>query len=369
MKHRFFAPTEMIIEENAVMTNSEKLCAVGTKAMIITSRSAARVTGALSDVTSALDNGSVPYEIFSEVEPNPLYSTVKKAAKKAVESGCDFLIGIGGGSPLDAAKAAALLAANTDISEEDAYAGKFDNAPLPTVAVGTTAGTGSEVTKYAVITSSEGRKKTIRGESLLPVLSFGDIRYLKHMSPSVLKSTALDALCHAFESYFNRNADDFSSTMAVRALKLLIPEFETISSYGTDGLDNEDYTSLYLASIYSGYAIETTGTAMCHALSYYLSETYLIPHGNACAVYLPAFLMHSSRWAPEKSALLYDELCRTEEEIRTLAADLTEIPEIRFSENDLTALRPRLENNPSLSKCPGETSPKYFEEIIKALFM
>lgn len=369
MKHRLFSPTDMIIEKDAVKNNSSRLASFGKKAMIVTTASAAKKTGALSDVTDALFSSGVPYEIFSGIEPNPKYESVLAAANAAIKAGCDFFIGIGGGSALDAAKAVSLLAANPGVSEEDAFIYNVKNAPYPIVTVGTTAGTGSEVTRYSVITTSSGIKKSIANEALLPSLALGDVKYLSFMSPSVLKSTALDAMCHAFESYFNRLADDFSDTFAIRALKLLIPEFETIASYGTEGLDEKDYEALYLASIYAGAAIETTGTTMCHALSYYLSEEKGIPHGFACALYLPAFLMHCSKWETERSADLYDELLRTESEIKTLVTDLTDVAELKLGEADLEKIRPRLINNKSLIKCPGETSPEYFEEIIKALFM
>ncbi len=369
MTHSFYSPTKFIFEHDAIKNNAEALCSLGKKAMIITTPSAARITGALDDVTKALAAARLSYEIFSEVEQNPSFDTVCRAAKSAVASDCDFFIGIGGGSALDAAKAAALISANPELSEEEIFSYKFKISPYPIAVVGTTAGTGSEVTRYSIITGSDGRKKNISDYSLLPALALGDAKYLSHMSASVIKSTALDALCHSFESWFNNLADDFSDTFALRAIKLLIPEFETISAYGTDGLDDKDFESLYLASVYAGLAIEKTGTAMCHTLSYYLSEKFGIPHGNACAVYLPAYLMHCSKWAPEKSALLYDELCRTEEEIRALAADLTVVPEIRFTEKELSDIRPRLKNNRSLSKCPGDISPEYIEEIIKALFM
>lgn len=369
MTHSFYSPTEVIIGDDAVKKGAAKLCSLGKKAMIITTPSAARISGALGDVTEALEAAGLSYELFSEVEQNPSYQTVCNASRKALNANCDFFIGIGGGSALDAAKAASLITANPDLSEEEAFSCKFKNAPYPIAVVGTTAGTGSEVTRYSIITGSDGRKKNISHYSLLPTLAFGDVKYLSSMSASVIKSTALDALCHAFESYFNKLADDFSDTLAIRAAKLLIPEFETISAYGTDGLDSKDFEALYLASIYSGLAIEKTGTAMCHTLSYYLSENFGISHGNACAVYLPAYLMHCSKWAPEKSALLYDELCRTEEEIRALAADLTAIPEIHLTAKELSDIRPRLKNNRSLLKCPGDASPEYIEEIIKALFM
>lgn len=369
MTHSFYSPTEFIFERDAVKYHAEKFASLGKKAMLVTTPSAARTTGALSDVTQALSAFSIPYEIFSEVEANPSYSTVKRAAELANSASCDFFIGIGGGSAMDSAKAAALIAANVDLSEEDIFSAKAENAPYPIAVVGTTAGTGSEVTHYSIITGSDGRKKNIKNINLLPRIAFGDTKYLAFMSDALLKTVALDAACHAFESYFNRLEDDFSSTFAIRALKLLIPEFETISAYGSEGLDDKDYEALYLASIYAGLAIEKTGTAMCHSLSYYLSESRNIPHGKACAVFLPAYLMHCSKWEPERSAALFDELCRTEEEMRTLISDLTQVPEISFTEDDLSAIRPRLSGNSSLSKCPGEVSPEYFEEIIKALFM
>lgn len=369
MKHRFFSPTQMIVQKDAVKAYGEKICSFGKKAMIVTSKTAAKVTGALSDVEGVLKGGNIPYEIFSEVEQNPSYNTVSLAADLAVKSGCDFFIGIGGGSAMDAAKAVSLLCANPEISEEDAFSLNISNDPYPIICIGTTAGTGSEVTEYSVITGTDGKKKSIGTEKILPVLSLGDITYIKKMSSKVLKSTAIDAMCHAFESYFNKKSDSFSNTFSIEALKLLIPEFETISAYGSDGLDDLDFENLYLASIYAGYAIATTGTAFCHGLSYYLSENFSVPHGFACGVFLPAFLMHNSKWAKEKSARLYDELCRTEYEIRTLVSDLNEAGEISFTEKDLEILRPRLKNNKSLEKCLGECTPEYAEEILKALFM
>ncbi len=367
MYHRFRSTVNMIIEKGAVKKNSEKIASVGKKALIVTGRSAAKMTGALDDVIFVLENSKIPYEIYSGILPNPTYSSVKEAAELGISNACDFVIGIGGGSPLDAAKAIAVLMANPLISEEDAYLSKYENV-LPVVAIGTTAGTGSEVTPYAVITGSDGKKRSMRSEKILPVLSLGDITYISKMSHSLIKATALDAMAHALESYFNKTANDFSKTFAIRTLKLLIPEFETISAYGTDGLDDEDFENLYLASIYAGYAISVTGTAMPHALSYYLSEEKDVPHGIACALYLPAFILHNLKWAPGESALLYDEILRTEEEMRTLITDLTEVSEIKLTEEDYQAIRPRLVNNGSLAKCLGECPPSYAEEIMKALF-
>ncbi len=368
MVHKFSSSVNMIIEKGAVKNNKELIASLGSKALIVTGKTSAEKTGALSDVTNALEVTGIHYEIYSGVEPNPTYNSVLDAAGKGTKAGCDFVIGIGGGSPLDAAKAIAAVMKNPDISEEDAFSAKYKNGAYPIVAIGTTAGTGSEVTPYAVITGNDGRKKSMRSPHLLPKVSLGDITYISQMSEALIKNTALDACCHAFESYLCKAANDFTKTFALRAIKLLIPEFETISAYGTEGLDDEDFENLYLASIYAGYAISVTGTAMCHTLSYYLSEKKGIPHGRACALYLPAFILHNIKWAPKESAELYDEILRTDEEIRTLVTDLTGTCELKLTEEDLEIIRPRLVNNPSLEKCLGECPPAYAEEILKALF-
>lgn len=368
MNHKFRSSVNMIIEKGAVKGNKDKIASIGKKALIVTGKSSAKLTGALDDVIGVLEEAGIPFEIYSDISPNPTYASALEAAELGFSRECDFVIGIGGGSPLDASKAIAALIANHGISEEDAYLGNFNCSPLPIVAIGTTAGTGSEVTPYAVITGSDGKKRSMRSDKILPLLSLGDITYISKMTPSLIKATALDAMAHAFESYFNKTANDFSKTFAIRTLKLLIPEFETISAYGTDGLDDEDFENLYLASIYAGYAISVTGTAMPHALSYYLSEEKDVPHGVACALYLPAFILHNLKWAPLESSILYDEILRTEEEMRTLITDLTECKEIKFTKEDFDAVRPRLIGNSSLAKCLGECPPSYAEEIMRALF-
>lgn len=367
MKHWFSTPVEMIIEKDAVRNHKDALRALGTRAFIVTTPSAARTSGALADVTDALSG--IPFDMFCDVEQNPSFDTVKRAADKAREAGSDFFIGIGGGSALDAVKVVSLLAADPTLTEDDCFSGSFKTEAFPIAVVGTTAGTGSEVTPYAVLIASDGRKKTVRGKTILPRIALGDAAYLTTMPDAVLRSTALDAVCHAFESWFNKKANAFSEVFAKEALKTAIPVLETISAYGTDGLDEEDYEALYLSSILAGYAISVTGTAMAHTGGYFLSERYGIPHGIACALLLPAFLMHNTRHAPSRGALLYDELCRTEEEMRALVTDVMPSVTLTLTEEEIASLAPRWENNPSLEKCLGTVTGEYMETILKALFV
>ena len=173
MTHIFGSRTKMIIEKNAVMNNKE-LLSLGKKAIIVTSKSAAAVSGALVDVTSALALLDIPYAVYSDIAENPTYESVKEASQKAIDENCDFVIGIGGGSPLDAAKAVAILLTNPDITEEDFYKCNFI-VPAPIALIGTTAGTGSEVTPYSVITNSDGKKASVASKDILTIVSFGDI--------------------------------------------------------------------------------------------------------------------------------------------------------------------------------------------------
>lgn len=368
MKHHFFSPTHLFLEKEAVSHHREALCALGSKAFLVTTASAAEKSGALSDVRTILSAEGIPFEVFSEVEQNPSVSTVMRAAKTARRAGCDFFIGIGGGSALDAVKVISLLAKNASMDEAAMYAQSAATL-YPIACIGTTAGTGSEVTPYAVITTSSGQKRTVRGENLYPQLALCDPRYLKTMPSAVLCATALDAAAHCLESFFNRTADTFSETFALAGLKRLIPEFETISAYGTEGLDDDDFEALFLASLCGGYAISITGTTLPHAAGYYLSEQFGVPHGVACALFLPAFLMHNARWSKAKLSLLCDELCRSDEELKNLLTDLTPETNILLTEGDLEGLRPRFENNPGFQKCPGECEPSYVEALYRALFL
>ena len=160
-----YLPVKVYSEADCVKRHGTELCALGTKAMIVTGRHSAVKTGALQDVTDAL--GQMPYVVFDEIEENPSVETVVKAADLAKAQKVDFVIGIGGGSPMDASKAIALLAANPGETEEIFYESR--KLPhLPVACVPTTCGTGSEVTPYAILTRHKLRTKKSISHRLFP---------------------------------------------------------------------------------------------------------------------------------------------------------------------------------------------------------
>ena len=176
---RFYVPTDIYVEKDCVKNHAKELLAVGKRALIVTGHSSAKANGSLNDVTEVLNAGGVAYQIFDEVEENPSTDTVGKGAKIAREFGAEFIIGIGGGSAIDAAKAMAILLVNPSVNADELH--KAPSHPLnhaPVVAVPTTCGTGSEATPVAIITNHKINLKKSIPHRIFPVLALVDGKYL-----------------------------------------------------------------------------------------------------------------------------------------------------------------------------------------------
>ena len=219
MKH--FMPVRLCTGEHSVAENAELFQHCGSRCMIVTGKTSAVKSGALDDVAGVLKRCGIPYRVFDEISQNPSVDSCIRAGRAAGDFGADFVVGIGGGSALDAAKAAAVFAANGSLDENGFYAKNWDADPLPILLVGTTAGTGSEVTKVSVLTDSKGRKHSIHDDRLFAAAAFGDARYTMALPQPVTLSTGIDVLSHCAESWFNRKADEVSRAFAVRGIRLL----------------------------------------------------------------------------------------------------------------------------------------------------
>ncbi len=148
----FYMPVKLYTEENCVFKHKKELAALGKRAFLITSRSSSRKNGSLQDVEEALHTEGISTVIFDEIEENPSIETVMKAREQGLEAGVDFVVGIGGGSPMDAAKAIALMIRHFKEGSSYLYQAGSDSSALPVAAVPTTCGTGSETTPYAILT-------------------------------------------------------------------------------------------------------------------------------------------------------------------------------------------------------------------------
>ncbi|MBR0382067.1 MAG: iron-containing alcohol dehydrogenase [Eubacterium sp.] len=284
---RFYAPTNVFVEKDCVKNHAKELTALGTSALILTGRHSALANGSLADVTAVLDQASIPYVVFNEVEENPSVQTVVRAAELGKKAGADFVIGIGGGSPLDAGKAAAILLANPDETGDCLYAGK-DLKPAPYAAVPTTCGTGAEVTPNAVLTRPELMKKGSMSYNVYPQIALVDGKYIAGAGRKLIVNTAVDALAHLVESRLHSKANLYNHMFSEYGLQLwsgLIPFLE-----GEQEGDEEVYSRCMLTATVAGMAIAQTGTSLPHALSYPLTLTYNVPHGRACGLLLAAYM-------------------------------------------------------------------------------
>lgn len=369
MDMNFYMPVSIKTGKGCLAENADIFRKAGKRCLVVTGKSAAKRSGALHDLLTVLEAQGIAHTLFDGIEQNPSYSSCLAAAEVAKREGAEFIIGVGGGSPLDAAKAIAVLAACTDTSADALFSMKWDSAPLPIIAVGTTAGTGSEVTPVAVITTPEGRKIGIRAPSLYPVAAFGDATYTMSLSPDFTRSTALDALSHCLESYFNRTANDLSRLFAIRGIAILCDMLARTRECERAPLSFEERERLYIASLYGGLAISVTGTAFPHALGYFLSEQYGIPHGNACAVYLSAFVSHNASVAPEETAALFRALGTDAEALLALIEANLPALSVTLTDTEIAALAPRYENNKSLKKCLGTVDRAFAEALLARLFV
>jgi len=293
MQASFFMPTAVRFGREAVKNNAEILQNAGKKALIVTGRHSAAACGALDDVKNVLSAADIPFLLFDKITENPPLLLCHEAGRAAAAFGADFVIGIGGGSPMDAAKAAAAFAAEPSLSPADVFEpSKRHEQALPLYLIPTTAGTGSEVNFYSVLTLPDGRrKKTFKAADVWPRVAFVDPRYTASLPREVTISTALDAFAHAMESYLSPKSTVFSEQAALFAAREL---FDVLSQYPTT-FDEDMRERLSAAATAAGMAISVTGTGFPHPLGYSLTLLDGVPHGRACAAFAGDYLTYNEK--------------------------------------------------------------------------
>lgn len=304
-KLNFFLPTEIRMGSGAVLENSKKLVALGKKALIVTGKHSAKVCGALDDLTAAFDRENIAYEIFDGAVPNPTIDSVYAGAKAARDFGADFIAAIGGGSPMDTGKAIALLAAQ-EIPRAKLFSGNYPGKILPSVFIPTTAGTGSEVTQYSILTDDSAKtKKTIASPGMFPTLALLDSRYLAGLPINTAVNTALDALSHCIESFLANRADRMSSLLALDGAKAIFSCFTALES-GNPGA--RELEMLQYGALLGGIVIAQTATTAVHAMGYSLTYFRHIDHGRANGLLLYEYLKFTSEKCSDKVGELLSAL-------------------------------------------------------------
>ncbi len=284
----FYMPAKVYSEENCVMNHAVELAALGTRALIVTGKSSARRCGAFADVTQALEKYGVSWVEFAEVEENPSVETIMRARKVGCKVEADFVIGIGGGSPMDAAKAVALMMRHPDEDWEYLYDKTAETSTVPIAEIPTTAGTGSEVTAVSVLTRHDKHVKGSIPHKIFANLALIDGKYVSAAPTRILANTTMDALCHLYESYIHSKATDYSRMCAEYGIKVWARSKDVI--LGRREATAEDYQNMMNASCMAGMAIAHTATSIPHALSYRLTYSAHMAHGKACGYFLAGYL-------------------------------------------------------------------------------
>ena len=302
MEFTYSMPVKVIFGHDAIVKNSAEFRNIGSKALIVTGKSSADKNGSLADTVKALEICGIAYERYNAIETNPSVENVRDAAAKARRCGADFIIGIGGGSPLDAAKAAAILAAN-DIDDETLFNGPYPSRPLPIAAVPTTAGTGSEVTPYSILTYRKiSNKKSIASPAIFPVMAFLDPAYTYTLGIESTINTAIDALSHAVESYLSARSTPAIKPAALESIRILAGTFRTLRKHELPS--HEERESLLYASMLAGTCIAQTATTVVHAIGYPLTYFRGIDHGRANGLVMHGFLKFLETRTPKVKEIL-----------------------------------------------------------------
>ncbi|MBQ5994664.1 MAG: iron-containing alcohol dehydrogenase [Clostridia bacterium] len=367
MLFNFNMPVRVIGEKNAVLLHSNELAHFGKKAFIVCGKGSAVLSGAIDDVKNALEREGVGYFVFDKITQNPKASDCFEAGKAARELGSDFIIGIGGGSQLDAAKAAAVYASADFSRAEEIYTAECKRSPLPTVLVGTTAGTGSEVTAVSVLTRENGRKKSVSGPAYFAKLAFADPKYTYSVPYFYTVSTAVDALSHAVESLFSKKSDVNSELYARAAIPPILYELKKMSQTG-ECPDESGRDRLYCASLLAGMALNITGTCFPHTLGYALTEQFSVPHGFACAAFLPAFLERAESFLPERACGFYNLTGETHESFTRLLSSLNRLENVRFTEDVIDSYCEGWKNVKNFDNSPGGFNCAEAKALLSRLF-
>jgi len=299
---QFHFPTRVIFEAGAIsrLGNVVEADFRGKRLLLVTDRGIVR-SGIADKVLSRLPGTPV----FEEVEQNPTHGTVNRGGAIARELGSELIVGLGGGSALDAAKGIALLATNPGPIEDYEGRSRYHSAPLPVIAIPTTCGTGSEVTWVAVITHTERKfKMGVKGPLMFPAVALVDPDLLSTLPRPLVAATGLDALTHAVEAYTAKPATFMTDVWARESFFLVLHFIR--DAYRNIGGNREAREGMMKGSLMAGLAFGNSDVGAVHCIAESIGALYNIPHGVANAIFLP-FVMEFN--LPVSSAR-YAELAR-----------------------------------------------------------
>jgi len=297
--------TEVLFGFGVLTRLPEKVAALGGKRVLVVTDKGVRAAGIVEQVVEVLTEAWIPAVVFDEVPQDSGSKTVGRAVEVLRAENCDLVVGVGGGSSLDAAKAVAFGATNPPPIIQYAGLNKLKQPGLPMVAIPTTAGTGSEVSYWSVMTDDDRKIKIgIGGALVFPRVALADPALTLSLPPFLTATTGMDALTHAIESYTNTSYQPISAALTYRAIELI---GDALVQAVKDGTDREARYKMLLGSLLAGMGMNPTRLGIVHALAMPLGSWQLkIAHGSGNAVLLP----HVMAFNQEGNPMLYADVAR-----------------------------------------------------------
>lgn len=299
MAYYFFMPSVNILGAGGLADAGKEIEALGfKKALIVTDVVLHRELKATSAVTDLLDGIGVGYVVYDGVEPNPTTAQVDAGTALLRLENCDFIISFGGGSPHDAAKAIGILATHGGDIRDFEGVNQLTRPMLPLVAINTTSGTASEMTRFAIITDERRHvKMAIVDWRTTPTLSVDDPVLMEAMPPGLTAATGMDALTHAIEAFVSTAATPITDSAALHAIKLVTAFLRRAVK---DGHDQQAREMMTYAEFLAGMAFNSASLGYVHAMAHQLGGFYDLPHGVCNAILLPHIQAFNADAVPER---------------------------------------------------------------------
>ena len=298
MATQFFMPIQNILGKNALADSMASIAALGLKKALIVTDGGLSKMGVADQVGKELQKNGIEYEVFDGVNPNPTVSNVNAGLAKLKSAGADCIVSLGGGSSHDCAKGVALVATNGGKIEDYEGVDKSKKPQLPLIAINTTAGTASEMTRFTIITDETRHvKMAIVDKNVTALLSVNDPSLMEGMPASLTAATGMDALTHAVEAYVSTAASPITDACAVKAIELIAKYLPVAVKEPKNGEAREQ---MAYAQFLAGMAFNNASLGYVHAMAHQLGGFYDLPHGVCNALLLPHVERFNQRAAKER---------------------------------------------------------------------
>ncbi len=372
----YFGPHAREVLPTEVQSRGFKRILVVTDASLVSA-------GVVDKVLEELDSNYIPYEVFSDVKPNPTVAEVQEGVKKCQQIGADCIVAIGGGSAIDTAKAIGVIMTNPEYSDVVSLDGACNtkNPCLPIFALPTTAGTAAEVTINYVITDLTRVKKMVCVDPHdIPIVAIVDTELMASMPASLASATGMDALTHAMEGYITKAAWDMTDMFHLKAMSMIYQNLpKAVLEHDMDAINN-----MGVAQYIAGMGFSNVGLGIVHSMAHQLGAVYDTPHGLANAVLLPYVMRYNGEVCPDRFVDMgrafgldmngvtgMDAVMKVVNAIQDLNQKLgipAHLKEVGVKEEDIPMLSEKAMNDVCTGGNPRETSVADIEKIYREAF-